>query len=58
MYHITTDMTDEEVKKYEILNRIEKLEMQNDLYMENTGMMNPGIYNKIQELYDKLEAMK
>lgn len=57
MYQITNDMSSMEMKKYSILNRIERLERENDRYIADRGVVNFGIYNKIQELYDEIDKI-
>ena len=57
MYKIDSTMSDSEVKKYSILNRIERLEMANDRYMATFGCANEAIYNEIQKLYDAIDSI-
>jgi hypothetical protein len=58
MFSIDASMSDSEVKKYSILNRIERLEMSNDRYMVTFGCNNEAIYNQIQELYKEYESIQ
>ena len=58
MFSIDSTMSDSEVKKYSILNRIERLEMANDRYMATFGCNNEAIYNQIQELYDEYQSIQ
>lgn len=58
MYKIYPEMTDIEVKRYKILNRIEALEKINDQYIAANGKISDDVYNKIQELYDEYDALK
>ena len=57
MYTIDSTMSAQEKTKYMFLNKIERLEKQNDTYMARTGMMNTSIYNQIQELYDAIDSI-